>query len=217
MDRDTLIKTVQQYSFCSPPTLVSLYNIATSIKAANISGDIVECGVYNGGSAALLAAVFADTDKRIWLYDSFKGMPPAVAYNDGQEAEKYTGQCVGSLDKVREVFAKVKVAADKAVIMEGWFKDTFKHPLRPDKVAILHIDCDWYASVLCSLHKFYCMVEPGGAIILDDFGHWEGCRKAFYSFNDTWHINPLIERSGYAQLYWYKGRENNRFMLEKKK
>jgi O-methyltransferase len=68
----------------------------------------------------------------------------------------------------------------------------------------LHIDADWYDSVFYSLETFYQRVSDGGFIVLDDFGHWEGAREAFYDFCMEHSIKPLIERTGYTQAFWRK-------------
>ncbi len=54
------------------------------------------------------------------------------------------------------------------------------------------------------------LVEDGGVIVLDDFGHWEGCREAFYDFSHQRGIKPLVERFGHTQMFWVKGRTDNR-------
>ena len=77
-------------------------------------------------------------------------------------------------------------------------------------IAFLHIDADWYDSVQLALETFYDRVSTGGVIILDDFGHWEGCREAFYDFAADRGIKPLLERFGHTQAYWIKDRTHNR-------
>ena len=95
------------------------------------------------------------------------------------------------------------------VIRKGWFENTFKMPL-PEKIAFLHIDADWYASVTLALDTFYDRVEDGGIIVLDDFGHWEGCRESYYDFVQKKNIKPLLERFGHTIAFWIKGRTHNR-------
>jgi O-methyltransferase len=182
--------------------------LALKISEDNIQGDIVECGVYNGGSAAAMASAANMDQRKIWLYDSFEGMP-SISDIDGKDAKKYEGMCVGEIDKVKSVMAFIKLIETKYIIKKGWFKQTFKEK-GPEKIALLHIDSDWYESVKICLEHFYDRVQEGGIILLDDFGHWEGCRNAFYDFIQQRNIKPLVERRGHTQMFWIKGKEHNR-------
>lgn len=204
-----LIQLVQPYTMIEPLRLAMLYGLAREVLSEGIEGDIVECGVCNGGSAALMAAaITSDPTRRLWLYDTFAGIP-APGSRDGPLAPQYEGQLRGSLERVQEVFQKVRVPLSSVVIRQGLFQDTFAEPL-PDRVALLHVDADWYQSVIDSLRTFYPLVTDGGLIVLDDFGHWEGAREAFYDFCREQGINPLLERTGYTQAFWRKGQTQAR-------
>jgi O-methyltransferase len=193
---------------CGLPVLEKQYRLGCDVVVRNIAGDFVECGVCNGGSAAAVALAIRDSGRRAWLYDSFQGMPQPKAV-DGEFAERYTGLCVGTEQTVQDAMAIAGFLPENCVIRKGWFQDTFKLPL-PDAVSFLHIDADWYDSVSLSLNTFYDRVTEGGIIMLDDFGHWEGCREAFYDFANRRGLKPLLERFGYAQAFWIKGRIHNR-------
>ena len=204
-----LLKLVQPYTMVDPIRLATLHLLARQVCEKGITGDIVECGVCNGGSAAIMAAAVAKcTNHRLWLYDTFEGIPQAQQ-QDGELAQKYTGHFVGSVQNVKEALIKVGYPKNQVVLRKGLFLDTFKEEL-PDKVALLHLDGDWYDSVLSALETFYPLVCDGGFIVLDDFGYWEGARKAFYDFCRTTGIQPLLERVGHTQAFWRKGLEHNR-------
>ena len=204
-----LIQTVQPYTMIDALRLVSLHRLALEISNNKIKGHFVECGVCNGGSAALLAsAICSDSERQLWQYDTLEDLhhpTPIVA----KLAQEYTRQCRGSIDMVIEVISKVGFPLERVVFRKGFFKDTFKEPL-PESVALLHIDADWYESVLDSLKTFYPLVVEGGTVVLDDFGHWEGTREAFYDFCKEYNIKPLLERVGYTQAFWRKGQKHNR-------
>lgn len=202
------IAKLETYSMAGPYILKNLYILAEDVIARNVAGDFVECGVCNGGSAAAIASAFRNTDRRVWLYDSFQGLP-APADVDGPSAGNYTGLCVGSEEKVREAMRVARFPQKHCVIRKGWFQDTFQSEL-PDVVSFLHIDSDWYDSVMLSLVTFYDRVAEGGVIVLDDFGHWEGCREAFYDFAQARQLKPLLERFAHTQAFWVKGRTHNR-------
>jgi O-methyltransferase len=203
-----LLGVVRPYTMSDPLRLVMLYQLAR--EAARLGeGALVECGVCNGGSAAVLgAAVRRRAHCTLWLYDTFEGIP-APGTRDGPLAPTYTGLLKGTVEAVLAVLGKVGFPAARAVIRKGLFSDTFQEPL-PDRVILLHVDADWYEGVLQTLQTFYARVPPGGVIVLDDFGHWEGARQAFYDFCAAEGIQPLLERAGYTQAFWRKGQEHNR-------
>jgi O-methyltransferase len=204
-----LLGVIRPYTLSSPLRLSMLYGIVKEVCDAGISGDIVECGVWNGGSAAIMASALQPyLGRSIWLYDSFKGMPEPGA-KDGDLAGDYSGKYISSMESVKKVINKVGVPLDRVIIKKGLFEKTFREDI-PGKIALLHIDADWYSSVLGSLQTFYPLVTDGGFVVLDDFGHWEGTREAFYDFCQTSGIKPLLERAGYTQAFWKKGQLHSR-------
>ena len=177
------------------------------MKQAGIAGDFVECGTYKGGSSAVLGAELTDS-RRLWLYDSFAGMPDTVPA-DGVDAQFYVVIGISSSQDVLNALAIAKVDPAACIIREGWFEDSFKLPL-PERVALLHCDADWYESCLLVLESFYPLMPDGACVVLDDFGYWEGCREAFYAFCERHRERPLLERWGGDQAFWFKGRTHNR-------
>jgi len=190
---------------CVGAALRNLHTQARKVAVEGILGDIVECGVCNGGSAASIALGFGDQRRLLWLYDSFEGLPEPKEV-DGSEAVQWSGKCVGSVEKVYDALAIARVDPDRIRLQKGWFEETFRGPL-PEHIAFLHIDADWYDSVLLSLETFYDRVAEGGVIVLDDFGYWRGCREAFRDFFAKRTVVPVLENSGDdSQRHWIKGR-----------
>lgn len=202
------LRLLDSYSMCGLRSLKKLDTLAQDVLQRGVPGDFVECGVWNGGSAGSLGLALRDTDRRIWLYDSFAGLP-TPGHRDPPLASNYSGDCIGSIEKVNEAMKIAKLPSGQYIVKNGWFNETFRLRL-PQAVALLHIDADWYESVLLSLNTFYGLVPDGGIVVLDDFGHWEGCREAFYDFIGIQGLNPLLERYGYTQAFWVKGKANNR-------
>jgi O-methyltransferase len=162
--------------------LRKLDELANAVDRDGIRGDIVECGTCNGGSGAILARVASRSPhgRHTWLLDSFAGLPPA-GDKDGPLAADYTGLCCGQTAKVREVLTKMGVLEKAVTLVPGWFHDTLPG-LPVEQIALLHIDADWYDSVLVVLQHLYDKVSSGGFVVFDDFGYWEGCRRACDDF-----------------------------------
>jgi O-methyltransferase len=183
-----LMLTVKpQYTMVTNKNLVTLYKLIQRVNDLGLTGDIVECGVWNGGSAAVMGwANNKETNKQvnrtIWLFDSFEGLPRPTEKDGRAERQNYfEGWCKGDVNKVKRIFTMVGVPIDMVKIVPGWFEDTL--PTAPvDRIAILHIDSDWYDSVKLVLEAFYEKVVPGGFVILNDYGAWPGCNRAISDY-----------------------------------
>ena len=199
-----LVHRVRGYTAVFVPRLVALYKLSEEINQRSVPGDIVECGVYNGGSAAIMASLCEKSpiSRNVWLFDSFEGLPKP-SDKDGEEAPAYEGWCHGDLSKVKEVLRKLRIPESRVHIVKGWFQDTFPSAQIRD-IAILHIDADWYESVKLCLEKFYDSVQPGGYIILDDYGDWEGCRIATDEFLKKRALDVKLIQVDYTGFYFQK-------------
>lgn len=203
-----LLEIVQPYTMVDPLRLWMLYKLTREVSS-KCEGDIVECGVCNGGSAAVLAAAIRDNSRsKLWLYDTFEGIPAPIE-KDGPVAQKYSGAFKGSLVSVEKILKQVGFPLERLILRKGLFQDTFQEP-RPEKISMLHLDGDWYESVILCLRTFYHSVSASGVIVLDDFGYWEGAREAFYDFCHENSVKPLLERVGCTQAFWRKGQEHTR-------
>jgi O-methyltransferase len=204
------LRLFDEHSMSGIQVINRQYALARDVVVRGIEGDFVECGVCDGGSAAAISfGLSVDSRRHAWLYDSFEGLPEGKEI-DGPGAKEWPkGSCRGAEEKVHRVMAAARVLRRDYTIRKGWFKDTFSLRI-PDKICFLHVDADWYDSVLLSLETFHDRVVDGGIILLDDFGYWEGCREAFYDFIAARRLKPVLERFGSAQAYWVKGREHNR-------
>jgi O-methyltransferase len=199
-----LVYGVRGYTAVFVPRLVALYKLSEEINRCSLLGDIVECGVYNGGSAAIMASHCerSPVDRNVWLFDSFEGLPKPTD-KDGDEAPAYEGWCHGDLSKVKKVLQKLRIPESRVHIIKGWFQDTFPSVKIRD-IAILHIDADWYESVKLCLEKFYDSVQPGGYIVLDDYGDWEGCRIATDEFLKKHSLDVKLIQVDYTGYYFQK-------------
>ncbi len=203
-----LTKAVLPYTLVSPERIQSLCRLARRIEEEHIPGDVMECGVCNGGTAAVLArfATRSRLNRTVWLLDSFEGMPKPTE-NDGvstlgRTAESHVGQEVGDVQKVKQILRHVGADMTRIKIVPGWFQDTFPS-VTAKQIAILNIDADWYQSVKLCLETFYDRVVPGGFVSLDDYGHWPGCRKAVDEFFSERQLPYKLTQVDYTG-YWFR-------------
>jgi hypothetical protein len=187
-----------------PERIHSLYNLARRIEDEHVPGDVVECGVCNGGTAAVLGhfATRSKRDRILWLLDSFEGMPETTP-EDGEAAPAHIGKEVGDLTRVEEVLNRVDVEMQRVRIIKGWFQEIFPS-LSISQVALLNIDADWYKSVRLCLDTFYDLVPQGGFISIDDYGHWPGCRQAVDEFFLDRRINYKLHEVDYTARWFQK-------------
>ena len=173
-------RTVFPYTQASHPRQRNLLNLAKAIEREAVDGAVVECGVLDGGTAALMAHATAASARPVHLFDAWEGLPETVE-QDGEAAKKWVGQVVGSPKRVAEVMSELAVAPERVHIHRGWFEDTF-----PDadieRIALLHIDCDFYQPTALCLRRWYPHVTAGGFIQFDDYSSFQGCTQAVDEF-----------------------------------
>jgi hypothetical protein len=174
----------------------------------NVPGDFIETGVWRGGASIYMRALLAAhgiRDRRVWVADSFAGLPPPnpteFPADAGDELYKIS-VLAASLDEVKKNFAKYNLFDSQVEFLPGWFKDTL--PRAPiERLAILRLDGDLYESTIQALTSLYDKLSPGGFAIVDDFV-LPGCRQAVDDFRAEHRIlDPLIDIDGTAS-FWRK-------------
>ncbi len=179
-------KVKPKFTMIKNKNLINLYRLVQEVNRYNVPGDIVECGVWNGGSAAIMGVSNFQGEysrqRTIWLFDSFQGLPrPSANDGDKEKKEYFIGWNIGDIKKVKQIFVRLGLNLDNVRIIPGWFESTLKMA-DIESIAVLHIDADWYNSVSTVLKAFYEKVVPGGFIIFDDYGYWQGCTQAVKDF-----------------------------------
>ena len=197
-------KIVQPYTLVGPERIQNLFRLALRIERDRVPGDMIECGVCNGGTAAILArsATHSRLNRTIWLLDSFQGMPETTPL-DGEAAKAHIGKEVGDPARVKEVLRLVSADMNRVRIVPGWFQDTFPS-VSSAQIALLNIDADWYESVKLCLETFYDRVVPGGFISFDDYGHWPGCRAAVDEFFQRRQLSYKLHEVDYTARWFRK-------------
>lgn len=208
-----IIESVQSQTMTSPERILALIEAVAHICQHQIEGDFVECGVWRGGSSAAIARTlmhFGQTDRQLWMYDTFEGMVPptdsdvdllgqtAQSLLDEQDVEQATSVwCRSPLEEVRETMTETGFPVDHIALIQGKVEDTLPQR-RPDQIALLRLDTDWYESTKCELEYLYPSVVGGGVLIIDDYGHWQGCRKAVDEYFANEQIAMLLNRIDYT-------------------
>jgi len=198
-----LTKLILPHTLVGAERIHNLYLLARRIDEEQIPGDVVECGVYNGGTAAVLARVATHSrmGRTVWLFDSFQGMPH-VTDADGEDAREWVGKALGSEQHVKELLRKTGANLDRVRIVPGLFQDTFPSIQIP-QIALLNLDADWYESIKLCLERFYDVVVPGGFVSIDDYGHWQGCRQAVDEFFQKRGLTYQLQKVDYT-AHWFQ-------------
>lgn len=180
-----IIRAVKPYTKTSQERLASLLLAVEYLHRRRVPGAIAECGVWAGGSmmaVALMLLELGPPERSFWLYDTFDGMPPptpadrSVTGIDAPSAY-FRGWDRVPLATVRRNMASTGWPMDLVRFVEGRVEDTIPAAL-PGPLAILRLDTDWYESTRHELLHLYPLLRPGGILIIDDYGHWQGARKA---------------------------------------
>lgn len=195
-----------RYTMVSPRLLFALYELVERTVRAGIQGKIVECGVWNGGSAAMIAAAVRDQNehREFWLFDSFKGLPEPTERDPHAVREHYfRGWNTGDPAKVAEAWRRVGMPNALLNVRPGWFAESFPQA-QIDAISVLHIDADWYESVRICLVTWYDRISPGGIVILNDYNQWSGCNQAVQDFIEARRLHIEIVPLGRVGAYFVK-------------
>jgi hypothetical protein len=203
-----IIRHVRYYTRTSPERIFSLCESVRHIVRHDIPGAIVECGVWRGGSmmaAALTLKSMNCEDRDLYLFDTFEGNP-----DPGAEDVYFTGQSAGEMlsthdkEDERSYWCKVNLAnvqhamervdyAGKIHYVQGKVEETIPEHA-PSNIALLRLDTDWYESTRHELVHLFPLISPHGVLIIDDYGHWQGARKAVDEYLEQQQINMLLCR-----------------------
>jgi len=204
-------KAIVSYVARNELTMVSEERLFATVMAcrhvcqSRLPGDFVECGVWRGGNALIAADVFSrlSPERKVYLFDTFAGMTPPTASDvsrTGMAGEE--GWCNASLDEVRASFAARGLAAN-AVFVAGDVGETLRDPRNlPARIGVLRLDTDWYESTKLELEVLYPLLQPGGVLMVDDYGFWQGARKAvdeYFSAHDRPYFH-YVDHTGRAAI-----------------
>ena len=215
-----LIASLRPFTMTSAERLWSLLNAVRYVVNENIPGDFAECGVWRGGSVMAMAKELGRinvTDRKIWLYDTFAGMTEQTN-NDIEAGTGVTasemlsttdigdGNNVGCVAGRADVEANVRSTGypfENFTFVEGDVAVTLLSAV-PDQIALLRLDTDWYESTRIGLEVMYPRLAVGGVCILDDYGHWQGARKAVDEYFEALGHRPYMHPIDYSGRVFIK-------------
>lgn len=200
---------------CAPFTCTTLegqyalWKAVEYVVRANVPGDVVECGVFKGGSMMVAARAlrqFGDETRRLYLYDTFEGMTEPTgrdvdfAGRTPQEHLKTWGASHMSemtnspLDEVKRNVFSTGLAPERFEFVKGKVEETIPGTMPPGPIAVLRLDTDWYESTRHEMEHLFPRLSPGGVLIVDDYGFWRGSREAVDEYFRAHGVKMLLNR-----------------------
>jgi O-methyltransferase len=179
------IRETSPYTKTDPSKVFGLIQAVRYLMNNEIPGDIVECGVWAGGSAMAAARTLlqaGDTSRHLYLFDTFEGMPAPTGADiapDGQTAESLLARSdpndptsawsIVPLEQVVANVAQIGYPEDKIHFIKGRVEETVPEHA-PERIALLRLDTDWYESTRHEMEHLYPRITPSGVLIVDDYG-----------------------------------------------
>jgi O-methyltransferase len=174
-----------------------------------VPGDFIETGIWRGGSVILMRAIlraYGVTDRTVFAADSFEGLPKpdAGSYPADRGDRHWTqNELAVSLEQVRANLDRYGLLDDQVQFLKGWFKDTL--PEAPiERLAVARLDGDMYESTMTAIEALYPKLQPGGFLIVDDYGAVEGCKRAIEDYRASCSITEPMETIDWTGAYWRK-------------
>lgn len=212
-DHKEILKSVGNYTMTSPERLFGLMEAVKYISKNNIEGDIVECGVWRGGSMMAVAKTLIELNDRsrdLYLFDTFDGMSEPEDKDvdaDQMGAGDYLRMnekreddfmwAYAPLDVVKKNLFSTGYPAEKINFIKGKVEDSLPND-KIREIALLRLDTDWYASTKHEMEILFPRLKKSGVLIIDDYGHWQGARKAIDEYLEKNNIKILLNRLDYS-------------------
>lgn len=204
---------VKPYTMTSPGRVNALIDAVHYVAANNIAGAMVECGVWKGGSTMAMMLTLkklGDESRDFYLYDTYAGMSAPsdadISFQWDQAYEQFSklkisedisSWCFSPLEEVEQNAFSTGYNKDKIHFIKGKVEDTIPENI-PQSISILRLDTDFYESTKHELIHLFPLLQPGGVLIIDDYGHWKGSRKAVDEYISENNIRILLNRIDYT-------------------
>ena len=206
---ERIYRECAEYTVTSPERMYSLYAATEYLCRAGVEGDVVECGVFRGGSSKLVALTLSelgDETRQLYLYDTFTGMTEPTdldrRLSDGSAAADtwkrhehatHNDWAYAPLEAVQQVMWSTPYPKDSMHFVKGKVEETIPRVV-PERIALLRLDTDWYESTYHEMVHLYPRLVSGGILIIDDYGSWAGARAAIDEYLTENGITLLLHR-----------------------
>jgi len=207
MDDETIIRKVSRFTLTGRERILNVLQLVEKVVLNEVPGDFVEIGVFRGGliMAMALKCQQLGVNRTIHAYDTFEGMTAPSDYDVDCNGYKASDTVHYEAIKCESTFDETKAIIDlckypNIVYHVGDIRETDISAI--PSIALLRLDTDWYDLTKFELEHFEKRVEPKGYVIIDDYGHWDGCRKAVDEFLVGKDIKP--DQIDYTGIYWEK-------------
>ena len=204
---------VKPYTMTSPERINALINAVQYVVKNAVDGSLVECGLWKGGSSMAMALTLKKLNaenRDLYLYDtfsgmsapsdvdvSFKGIAAHQKYSNTKISEDASDWCLAPLEEVKKNVLSTGYKKEKVHFIKGKVEETIPKNI-PKEIALLRLDTDWYESTKHELTHLFPLLKPNGVLIIDDYGHWEGVRKAMDEYISDNNIHILLNRIDYS-------------------
>lgn len=209
-----LIEECMPFSMTGPKRMIALNFCLKNILDNKVDGDFVECGVWRGGNLILVQKIFNKhfSNKSIYGYDTFEGMSEPTEF-DVDHRNKLAKTLLEKSNKKNDtlnIWAYVNketvikninqnLSNNKIKLIKGKVEQTLKiNENLPKKISILRLDTDWYESTKIELEILYPLLERNGFLIIDDYGHFKGARKAVDEYFGKFEKKPYLHIVDYS-------------------
>lgn len=152
---------------------------------------------------------YGSIDRALYLFDTFDGMTEPTATDENlwgglasdllKKSDKLTAQvwAHSSLAEVSGSMRDTGYGTDKIFLVKGRVEETLPAKA-PDAIALLRLDTDWYESIYHELVHLYPRLSVGGVLLIDDYGHWKGAKRAVDQYIKENNVKILLNRIDYT-------------------
>lgn len=196
-------------TMCGDESINQLREALETIDKEGIPGDLIETGVWRGGLPIIMRAFLhdiKDTDRKVYIADSFAGLPQDVKDVKDKAANLLLEPLNGlstSRKLVEDALNYFGLNDDQVIFLEGWFKDTLPDmPKTP--LALVRLDGDYYESTMDAIKHLYPQLSSGGYLIVDDYNLPLGCKKAINDYREEMEIDEPMIKINKQAIYWRK-------------
>ena len=160
-------------------------------RVLELDGDVCEFGVAQGATSALLANELLDSEKKLWMYDSFEGLPKPTAGKDELKDDifnlgdigQYEGKMKFSVDLVKSKVAGTGFPSKRTEIVPGFIEEVIASGRFPERVAFAFVDFDFYEPIKVALEYLDKALVDGGMVVVHDYDYFStGSKTAVDEF-----------------------------------